>query len=616
MTGYGSSTDPLSPSYGTATFSTFSHSQTPLSPSRYSYSSSEAPVASSDNESATSHRHMRRVNISPTRSPNSYDSYSEENSLRETAEVEAALNVLDNELESTEDMLTEWSRSSGPSSYTEATPSYSTSLDTYSIYNREGNRLSTISEHTENIPSRPVSYLRDGPRPANPTPDGNRLFSHRLSTASPGHLHSRSATDLTSDRPVGRRTGDLIAFFEDRSTTPSDTSFGHSRTTSMPGNRAQSPFFPHGQSTPYMSSTTSYGYTTTGYSMSTGCGSRPSSPTKSKAGSSISSSSSSISEALSSTSLLSPPTAGPTMTTSRSGTQLSPSDFASTFSNTFTASRSATNTSIITPTVSPLRRPQTSPRSPLTSVRNIVAAWKERTPSLGKTQSSTESTVSIPGKTEGLFSLRRRASRAENHSRERVANSQPSSENINNGNNHPTTPKSINNSIIPPPFDMTELGAYARDSREPLRIGVLWYLNVHSVPPYRWQRCQVLLYPHVLLLSWIAPGGGRGVVTLDLLNCTEVRSVPSPTHPSAKEDVGTIAALAQIAEGNSAPLMDVLCPFQLLYGDGVERLAAESARERVRWGSSGPFSHLAEPLRRRFSYWVNQNNSLHDEYNY
>jgi hypothetical protein len=90
----------------------------------------------------------------------------------------------------------------------------------------------------------------------------------------------------------------------------------------------------------------------------------------------------------------------------------------------------------------------------------------------------------------------------------------------------------------------------------------------------------------VLLLSWIAPGGGRGVVTLDLLNCTEVRSVPSPTHPSAKEDVGTIAALAQIAEGSSAPLMDVLCPFQLLYGDGVERLAAESARERVRWVSA------------------------------
>jgi hypothetical protein len=93
----------------------------------------------------------------------------------------------------------------------------------------------------------------------------------------------------------------------------------------------------------------------------------------------------------------------------------------------------------------------------------------------------------------------------------------------------------------------------------------------------------------MLLLSWIAPGGGRGIVTLDLLNCTEVRSVPSPTHSSAREDVGTVAALAQ-SDGSSGSgsqsLMELLCPFQLLYGDGVERLAAESARERVRWVSA------------------------------
>jgi len=80
--------------------------------------------------------------------------------------------------------------------------------------------------------------------------------------------------------------------------------------------------------------------------------------------------------------------------------------------------------------------------------------------------------------------------------------------------------------------------------------------------------------------------GGRGVVTLDLLNCTEVRSVPSPTHPSAREDVGTIAARQQSAEDVEHSLMEVLCPFQLLYADGVERLAAESARERVRWVSA------------------------------
>jgi hypothetical protein len=90
----------------------------------------------------------------------------------------------------------------------------------------------------------------------------------------------------------------------------------------------------------------------------------------------------------------------------------------------------------------------------------------------------------------------------------------------------------------------------------------------------------------MLLLSWIAPGGGRGVVTLDLLNCTEVRSVPSPPHSSAREDVGTIAARTQVAEGQGPDLMELLCPFQLLYTDGVERLAAESARKRVRWVSA------------------------------
>lgn len=126
---------------------------------------------------------------------------------------------------------------------------------------------------------------------------------------------------------------------------------------------------------------------------------------------------------------------------------------------------------------------------------------------------------------------------------------------------------------------------------QPLRIGLLWYLNVHASPPYRWQRCQAVLYPNMLLLSWIAQGGGRGVVTLDLLNCTEVRSVASPTHPSAQDDVGTIAAKTQTANAQAEGfgelgLLETLCPFQLFYGDGVERLGAESARERVRWVSA------------------------------
>ncbi|KAG8911405.1 hypothetical protein FRC01_005726 [Tulasnella sp. 417] len=90
-------------------------------------------------------------------------------------------------------------------------------------------------------------------------------------------------------------------------------------------------------------------------------------------------------------------------------------------------------------------------------------------------------------------------------------------------------------------------------------------------------------WPPLQLSSWIAPGGGRGIVTLDLVNCTAVRSVPSPAHHSVQNDIGSIAAREQSAAPGTDNLFDILCPFQLLYGDGVERLAAESARERVRW---------------------------------
>ena len=92
---------------------------------------------------------------------------------------------------------------------------------------------------------------------------------------------------------------------------------------------------------------------------------------------------------------------------------------------------------------------------------------------------------------------------------------------------------------------------------QPIRIGFLWYLNVHALPPYRWQRCQALPYPNMIVLSW-----------------------------SAREDIGTIAALEMDSQEGGTRLMEVLCPFQLLYADGVERLAAESARERVRWVSA------------------------------
>lgn len=74
------------------------------------------------------------------------------------------------------------------------------------------------------------------------------------------------------------------------------------------------------------------------------------------------------------------------------------------------------------------------------------------------------------------------------------------------------------------------------------------------------------------------------------MNCTEVRSVPSPHHRDARDDIGSIAARMQTDEERAVVpspegegLAHFLCPFQLLYSNGLERLGAESARERVRW---------------------------------
>jgi len=61
-----------------------------------------------------------------------------------------------------------------------------------------------------------------------------------------------------------------------------------------------------------------------------------------------------------------------------------------------------------------------------------------------------------------------------------------------------------------------------------------------------------------------APGRGREVVLLDLLNCISVVSVLSPTHPSAQDDVGTITARLQSAERGGQLLIDMLVPFHFL----------------------------------------------------
>jgi hypothetical protein len=120
---------------------------------------------------------------------------------------------------------------------------------------------------------------------------------------------------------------------------------------------------------------------------------------------------------------------------------------------------------------------------------------------------------------------------------------------------------------------------------QPLRVGTLWYLHVHTGDErFRWIKCKAVLFRSQLQLTWVEAGGGKAIISLDLLNCHEVRSVPSPNHASAWDDIGNVAVRAQALDEGGAPGgIEELCPFQMMYEDGVERLGAGSPRERMKW---------------------------------
>lgn len=428
---------------------------------------------------------MRRITVSPSPPNRHYGSdlhsWSEDDSIRDDAEVEAALSALDNELDRTEDALTEWSHGSSvtPSSYlsgSASSPSFTSSSSVYIPFTntlRDARILSTITERTENPSSRPTSYNLSVP--------GSRPVSDaiRRSTVS----HSRGVTEPASSTTTSsRRTGDLIAFFEDKSSSSDSSSrpfspYGHRRAGSVPaGPRSPSPYTQTSQSIPTFG-TTSYGYG--------GSSSRPSSPTKSWVSQSQSYTSSTPSR-----SFLSPP---PRSSTTGFESKLdSPytSSETPTYSNTFTStSYGPTNTSA-TSQVTSLKRPQTSPRSPLTSVRNVVAAWKSRSPSIDKSSqvsSNKSSTDATPE--EGFFSIRRRASRG--FQRERaVMDGEPGPSTFGGSGssydqedvNVPSTPRTSTSltpsGIVPPPFDLTELGTFAKGSQEVRAVFGLSQLSI------------------------------------------------------------------------------------------------------------------------------------------
>ncbi|GJJ16140.1 hypothetical protein Clacol_010420 [Clathrus columnatus] len=492
-----------------------------------------------DSEDASSDYYSRRTFASPARTDYNESSFADE------AEVEAALSV-------------EEGSSSNWSSHV---------LDPYNFPPRI---LSMITERTE-PQSRPSSFRSSTfipPRPASAAASNvvSKFETLPPRSVTPGNIsrttyeRSGSASPERPSRPPPRsnRALDLIAFFEDKS--GSDLSSSQTRTFRSPTMASSSPTFPSSSRRTQSESSSSYNTVPRSTTVPT-VDSRPFSPIKSVATLS---------------SFLSP---------ARTETH-------STYSTAVSSSKQLPRTPVPT-------------RSPLTSVRKIVAAWKERTPSLGK--SSKASSIVSDSSDEGFFSIKRRevpvdrslppvpieefskSSNGNDNSGINVAQSgkgNGSNGNNSNNGNGGTSRKSISSgsSSNKSPFDLAELGPFVQPDREPLRVGRLWYLNVHAPPPFRWIRTQAVLYPHMLVLSWIAPGGGRGVITLDLLNCNEVRSVPSPNHPSAQDDIGTIAAREQATgSGPERTLREFLCPFQLLYPDGVERLGAESARERVRW---------------------------------
>lgn len=292
-----------------------------------------------------------------------------------------------------------------------------------------------------------------------------------------------------------------------------------------------------------LSGSTSYGYgSTTGYG--SGSASRPSSPSKT-------------------TQSRSTPTPGGARAPGEARSTTSYTVSQSYNTNTFTpssytpSSYTPTVTNTVTPTASPLRRPQSSPRSPLTSVRNIVAAWKERSTSGSKTSGSSTGTTGSTQQTgtgttetqgDGFFSLRRRAERSSNRMRESIGSGEAGPSGFGGGGNGnggqrrsgeqvPSTPRSgstsLGSSVIPPPFDLAELGNFAKADREVsfflfyefLNFWVSWFAVAFLGDGYTSARSNLISHPNGLHASAPIPSS-------PLFNLFHYRFADMLLHPT------------------------------------------------------------------------------------
>ena len=391
-----------------------------------------------------------RNNPSPVLSERESDgySYSEENSINEQAEVESALAQVEDEID---DTLDAWSREP--------------------VTDRSGRILSTISERTENASSRPASGVVSGPRPISAHSSNNRTSYSNAPVPSTSHI--RSATE-PSHRPntPGRGVSQIIAQFEAKRAAGEGVSpftQGHSRTASAPsGPRSPSPYAP---TLPVLSRDT--GYTTSGYGSASGYGysSRPSSPTKGRGGASVSGP-------------RPPPTVDSRMspvTYSRSHSEVS--GYSGTYSRTGSISDTFTGlsgTGSVSDSVAPsgfsLRRPQASPRSPITQVTNIVAAWKGKTPVFSK--AGRTSLTPPPGPSDSNRRRHSNTPRTPRPKSRRVSDVSSSDASSVQHAQHTGSSQMGGNTLLPPPFDASEFGI-TEEVRNCLFQQSAWILCTH-----------------------------------------------------------------------------------------------------------------------------------------